>query len=313
MIPAGHMVVGGVVSAAIAAIGTLLNSLRCRASLHLPSLLVLCTDRKLRTNPTTLLIIFLSTSNLVYTALVLPLNSLAMLQPRYMEEHQLLCQIFAVLFYWSFVSMLFLEAALAVNRWAAVCTRRLRFGRRGSWVALVASWVSALLLLLPSASGSWGTVGWDPHSRLCTVSTGASSVPISVLLTACTAAPYLVILSCYVLILVTLRRSARKVAGGLNRSVVEGGVTPANSVPSHLNQQRPGETQEMRRRELGMTRTVCAILTNYLVCTVPAATVLAMDPSATSLARVHVPTYVLSWLVAVLNPILYVLCNPAYR
>ena len=62
------------------------------------------------------------------------------------------------------------------------------------------------------------------------MSTGASSVPISVLLTACTAAPYLVILSCYVLILVTLRRSARKVAGGLNRSVVEGGVTPANSV-----------------------------------------------------------------------------------
>ena len=120
MIPASHMVVGGVVSAAIAAIGTILNSLRCRASFHLPSLLVLCTDRKLRTNPTTLLIIFLSTSNLVYTALVLPLNALAMLQPRwvgreqgeasrYMEDHPLLCQIFAVLFYWSFVSMLFLE------------------------------------------------------------------------------------------------------------------------------------------------------------------------------------------------------------
>ena len=31
---------------------------------------------------------------------------------------------------------------------------------------------------------------------------------------------------------------------------------------------------------------VCAILTNYLVCTVPAATVLAIDPSANTLAKV---------------------------
>ena len=121
-----------------------------------------------------------------------------------------------------------------------------RFGRRGSWVALVASWVSSLLLLLPSTSGTWGSLGWDPHSSrellpssyprpagLCTVSTGSSRVPISVLLTTCTAGPYLVILACYVLILTTLRKSARKVAGGLNRSMVDGGLTPATSVPRY--------------------------------------------------------------------------------
>ena len=45
------------------------------------SLLVLCTDKKLRSNPTTLLVIFLSISNLIYTAIVLPLNCLALLQP----------------------------------------------------------------------------------------------------------------------------------------------------------------------------------------------------------------------------------------
>ena len=30
-------------------------------------------------------------------------------------------------------------------------------------------------------------------------------------------------------------------------------------------------------------------------------------------SQAHVPTYILSWLVAVLNPLLYVLCNQAYR
>ena len=45
------------------------------------SLLVLCTDKKLRLNPTTLLVIFLSISNLIYTTIVLPLNCLALLKP----------------------------------------------------------------------------------------------------------------------------------------------------------------------------------------------------------------------------------------
>ena len=30
-------------------------------------------------------------------------------------------------------------------------------------------------------------------------------------------------------------------------------------------------------------------------------------------SQAHVATYILSWLVAVLNPLLYVLCNQAYR
>jgi hypothetical protein len=72
MLPETHMVAGGVVSAVIAVIGSLLSA---------ASLAVLCSDTKLRTNPTTLIIIFLSLSNLLYTALVLPLNSLALLRP----------------------------------------------------------------------------------------------------------------------------------------------------------------------------------------------------------------------------------------
>ena len=87
---------------------------------------------------------------------------------------------------------------------------------------------------------------------------------------------------------------------------------------------------------------VCAILTNYLVCTVPAATVLAVDPSAELLSKVptqnitiivpivtwflshhsiiwqsshqaHIPTYMICWFGVIINPLLYVLCNPAYR
>ena len=78
------------------------------------------------------------------------------------------------------------------------------------------------------------------------------------------------------------------------------------------------------------TAQVGAILTTYLLCTLPAALVLAIDPRADRMPQVrrpschsryqphitlqaHVPTYVLSWLVAVINPLLYVICNQTYR
>ena len=92
MIPEEHLTLGGATSAAIALVGSLFNVIRSSSNsltfkvrhlyhtLH-PSLLVLCGDKRLRSNPTTLLVIFLSVSNLIYTSLVLPLNALAMLKP----------------------------------------------------------------------------------------------------------------------------------------------------------------------------------------------------------------------------------------
>ena len=92
MIPEKHLTLGGATSAAIALVGSLFNVIRFPSNsltfkirplyhtLH-PSLLVLCGDKRLRSNPTTLLVIFLSISNLIYTSLVLPLNALAMLKP----------------------------------------------------------------------------------------------------------------------------------------------------------------------------------------------------------------------------------------
>ena len=29
--------------------------------------------------------------------------------------------------------------------------------------------------------------------------------------------------------------------------------------------------------------------------------------------QAHIPTYILNWLTAIINPIIYVVCNPTYR
>ena len=113
MISPGHHLLGGVASTAIAVLGTVLNIL---------VLLVLCSDKKLRSNSTTILIIFMTFSNLLFTGLVLPVNSIALLHPQFVRERPLCCKTFALFFYWNFAVLLFTEAALAINRWATVCT-----------------------------------------------------------------------------------------------------------------------------------------------------------------------------------------------
>jgi len=222
---------------------------------------------------------------------------------RYMEEHPFLCQSFACLFYWSFTSLLFLEAALALNRWAAVCTRKFRFKLWGSWVALGISWLGAIFVFLPAATNTWGRAGWDESSRTCTIfsSSHSTSVPFSVLIASVVFAPFFVIIMCYIAIVCTLKASHKRLD-----------TSPPRSFALTVGDNSNGDF-ERRRKEQGLTLLVCAILTNYLVCTVPAATVLAVDPSAKMLSKAHIPTYIISWLGVVINPLLYVLCNPTYR
>ena len=117
MLPHLHLLIGGIISIIISIVGSILNTL---------TLYVLLSVKSLRNNSTTILIIFLTITNLIYTTLVLPLNSLVMLRPEYPEHHLHLCSLFSLLFYWNFAALLFVQAALAVNRWAAVCTTKYR-------------------------------------------------------------------------------------------------------------------------------------------------------------------------------------------
>ena len=117
MIPESHLVIGGIICSMIAIFGTVLNTI---------ALVVLCSEKKLRRNPTTILIIFLSFSNLVSSVLALPLEALSLFNPTFFKENPLLCQSSAILFYGNYGVIIFTEATLAINRWAAVCTKNYR-------------------------------------------------------------------------------------------------------------------------------------------------------------------------------------------
>ena len=110
--------VGGLSAAIIACLGTVFNCV---------TLYVLLATSSIRSNPTTVLIIFLTTSNLIYTSLVLPFTSASMLKKSYFQDNPVLCQLYSFFFFWTFGALLFIQVALAVNRWTVVCTDRFRY------------------------------------------------------------------------------------------------------------------------------------------------------------------------------------------
>ena len=86
---------------------------------------------------------------------------------------------------------------------------------------------------------------------------------------------------------------------------------------------------------LGMTIMVGVILVSYLLCTLPAIVVQELHSRGRSFDRVIlplflrrvkiysknmfpcnqalIPTYIINWLTALLNPVIYVVCNPTIR
>ena len=89
MLPESHFLFGGVLSSVLAVVGTVLNLLA----------MMVLVDVRLRSNPTTILVIFLTITNTIYTALVLPFNSATLLNRAYFSNHNLQCKIFAFIFY----------------------------------------------------------------------------------------------------------------------------------------------------------------------------------------------------------------------
>ena len=85
-----------------------------------------------------------------------------------------------------------------------------RFTRRTSLWMVASTWLSSLLLI--SLSDLVLGLGWEEETGTCTVLGGPARTLLFGLVVG---APYLVICLCYIAILVTLRRSGRKVKASM--------------------------------------------------------------------------------------------------
>ncbi|XP_023336863.1 uncharacterized protein LOC111707909 [Eurytemora carolleeae] len=202
MIPGQAKFAGGIVCAFFSIIGTVLNSV---------SMLVLLRDPKLRSHPTTILVIALSGFDLLYTSIIFPLLAVHYLDCWFCFSGSTLCSILAYAFLWNHGNLLNIQAVLAVNRWAAVCTNMRITCQTSLYSILISCVVSTLILIVPSL-GIWGNFSFDSVSETCSLwSTPGEINPNTVLMPFALGVPYTIIFACYAVILKTIRKNNRKI------------------------------------------------------------------------------------------------------
>ncbi|XP_023336857.1 uncharacterized protein LOC111707904 isoform X2 [Eurytemora carolleeae] len=202
MIPDEAKFAAGIICAVFSVLGTVLNSV---------SMVILLRDPKLRSHPTTILVISLSCSDLVYSSFILPLLAVHYLDCWFCFPGSTLCFIMPFAFFWNHGNLLNIQAALAVNRWAAVCTN-FRITYRTSLYSIILCCVLSTMIILVPSTGLWGKLGFDIVSETCRIWFSPDELnPNSVLMPIGLGIPYTIIFVCYSIILKTIRKTNRTI------------------------------------------------------------------------------------------------------
>ena len=147
----------------------------------------------------------------------------------------------------------------------------------------------------------------------------------------CIGVPYTIIALCYVEILKKIRQSKTKMRELQSRQIsVQSDESLTNQESGHLAvrtsgglnkspsmlqldqlHKRRGRQQE--KKEWRVTVMVGIILLMFLICTLPTAIFMELDPGVDMYPTTQICCYILSWMIGVSNPLVYVLFSNSYR
>ncbi|KAK2583806.1 hypothetical protein KPH14_009705 [Odynerus spinipes] len=263
---------------------------------NLVTVIALLKYTRLRRHATTAFVISLSVSDLIFSAVNLPLTA-----SRYLNEAWVLgdtlCQIFPFFFYGNVAVSLLSMVAITINRYVLISRSDIYaviYTTRGIALMLIAIWTLSFSLLIPPLIGIWGTLGLDPTTFSCTILKKNGSSPKKVLFVLGFIVPCVVISVSYLCIYWRVRRSrknleAHEAAGGRRKA---GGF--------------------QRREDSRVTRLMLTIFLCFLTCFMPLMLVNVVDDKV-RIPILHVVASILAWASSVINPFIYAGTNKLYR
>ncbi|KAL6254583.1 hypothetical protein P5V15_014635 [Pogonomyrmex californicus] len=262
---------------------------------NLVTVIALLKYTRLRRHATTAFVISLSISDLIFSAVNLPLTA-----SRYLNEAwvlgETLCKIFPLFFYGNVAVSLLSMVAITINRYILISQSDIYnqlYTSRGITVMLVTIWTLSFLMLLPPLLGVWGTLGLDPATFSCTILRKNGSSPKKFLFVLGFIVPCVVISVSYLCIYWRVRKSRKN----LEAHATEG-------------ERRGGGFQ--RREDSRVTRLMLTIFLCFLMCYLPLMLVNVIDDKM-KIPILHIVASVLAWASAVINPFIYAGTNRLYR
>ncbi|EFN87101.1 protein trapped in endoderm-1 [Harpegnathos saltator] len=260
---------------------------------NLITVIALLRYTRLRRHATTAFVINLSISDLIFSAINLPLTA-----SRYLNEAwvlgKTLCQIFPLFFYGNVAVSLLSMVAITINRYILISRSDIYarlYTNRGIMWMLIAIWMLSFSLLLPPLLGIWGTLGLDSASFSCTILKKNGSSPKKFLFVLGFLLPCVVISVSYLCIYWRVRRSRK-------------------NLEAHAPKERRGGFQ--RREDSRVTKLMLTIFLCFLICFMPLMLMNVIDDKM-RIPVLHIVASVLAWASAVINPFIYAGTNKLYR
>lgn len=248
-------------------------------------------------------IISLCVADFMFCTFVLPFSSSRFIYGTWIHG-DFLCQLFPFMRYGNIGVSLLLIAMITVNRYVMIAHHNVynRIYKKiwiGAMIALC--WVLSFGMQIPTLLGVWGMFGLDGKLGTCTIlkdSSGNSSK--TALFVIAFVIPCCVIVCCYTRIFWVVHKS---------ESRMREHAALARKSKTKAKEQRELKT---KRNEWRITKMVLAIFLSFLTCYLPITIVKVADDEV-RFPGLHVLSYIMLYLSACINPIIYVIMNKQYR
>lgn len=306
--PSELLWVGAVFSLLFAFLGTAGN---------LVSIAALLRSRKLR-NATTAFIVNLCVSDLLFSAVSMPLTSLTFIH-RDWRSGDALCKLFALVKYCNGIVSVFTVVAITINRYVLIVHPRTYpglFTKRNTALAIAFLWFLPFALLFLPFLELWGSLGFDPETGYCGVMNLNGRSPRNFIFVGATVLPAMLFIGCYLRIYFVVRRSVRKVS---RAEVVE--TVPNCQCVREVAWYRknsctcfkpPATYVHFRNRKDRLLRVVMAIFVIFVLSTFPLAYIKIFHKEY-DLRVLNILGYIAYFSSNVINPLIYIVMSEEYR
>ncbi|XP_043202121.1 protein trapped in endoderm-1-like [Amphibalanus amphitrite] len=160
-------------------------------------------------------------------------------------------------------------------------------------------------MMMPPLLEVWGRLGLNERTFSCTILKKDGKSPKKMLFAIGILIPCVIIITCYTLIFIKVRRSRRAIRG----HSMHGTRGSANITVQHGQQ----KDAAARKEDLRITKMMATIFFAFLACFFPLMLVNVFDDDDVRYPTLHVIASVLAWMSSVINPFIYAFSNRNYR
>lgn len=255
-------------------------------------------------NVTAAFIISLCVADGIFCAAVLPFHAMRFFRSKIWQSNPFLCNAIPFLQYGNVgISLLFI-AMITINRYVMIAHHTM-YSRIYKPINVVAMVIFCIIfsfgMQLPTLFGIWGKYQYHSTLGTCSISEDERGHSSKVVLFAMGfVVPCVIIICCYTRIFWVVHSSEMKMT--------------QHALRTSNNNTDTGKSRETKRKrnEWRVTKMVLAIFLSFLICYLPITIVKIVDRKVECLSW-HIISYVMLFMSACINPIIYVIMNKQYR